>query len=178
MTFKIDEHLKIELINENHSKPIFDMVDQNRPHLREWLPFVDRMQTIEFSENYVKGTIQRNKEGIEYAFVIIENEIVIGRIGVYKIDIQNKIGEIGYWLIENKQGKGIIIKSCKTIIDFCFNELKINRIEIKCGIKNSKSKAIPEKLNFTNEGIIREGELIHNNFIDINLYSLLKSDSV
>ena len=71
MIINIDENIKIELINENHSQPIFDIVDQNRIHLRQWLPFVDRMQTVEFAENFVKGTMQRNKDGNEFAFVII-----------------------------------------------------------------------------------------------------------
>ena len=176
MIINIDENIKIELINENHSQPIFDIVDKNRIHLRQWLPFVDRMETVEFAENFVKGTMQRNKDGNEFAFVIIENDKVIGRIGVYKIDGQNKIGEIGYWLAENLQGKGIITKSCKALIDFCFSDLQLNRIEIKCGTENFKSKTIPEKLNFTREGVIREGELLYDKFIDLNLYSLLKTD--
>ncbi len=176
MKIIIDENLSIELISDEHSKPIFEIVDQNRTHLREWLPFVDRMQTVEFAENFVKGTMQRNRDGIEYAFVIIENKIVIGRIGVYKIDHQNRIGKIGYWIVENCQGKGIVTKACKTLVNFCFNDLKLNRIEIKCGTGNNRSKTIPEKLNFTKEGIIRQGELLYDKFIDLNLYSLLNSE--
>ena len=176
MTINIDENIRLELINENHSQQIFDLVDTNRAHLREWLPFVDRMQTVEFAENFAKGTMQRNKDGIEFAFVIIENDKVIGRIGVYKIDSQNKIGEIGYWLAENSQGKGIITKSSKAIIDFCFTNLKLNRIEIKCGTENFKSKTIPEKFNFAKEGVIRQGELLYDRFIDLDLYSLLRPE--
>lgn len=171
---KIDEYVNIELINENHTQSIFELVNNNRTHLREWLPFVDRMQTPEFAENFVKGTIQRNKDGIEYAFVIILNDQVIGRIGVYKIDTQNKIGEIGYWIAQNFQGKGIIKRACEVIIEFCFSELQLNRIEIKCGTEKYKSQFIPEKLNFTKEGVMRQAELIYDRFIDLNLYSLTK----
>lgn len=134
------------------------------------------MQTVEFVENFVKGTIQRNLDGNEYAFVIIENGIIVGRIGVYKIDLQNKIGEIGYWIIEDKQGKGIITKSCQVIIEFCFEELCLNRIEIKCGSQNLKSNKIPERLNFTFESVIKQGELLYDKFIDLNLYVLLKEN--
>ena len=176
MIIKINTNLSLELINYSHAQPIFEMVDKNRAHLSPWLPFVDRMQTVEFAENFVKGTLQRNKEGQEWAFVIIEKGEIVGRIGVYKIDNQNKIGEIGYWLIENLQGKGIVTSSCKALIQFCFNDLKLNRIEIKCGTENLKSKSIPEKLNFTHEGIIRQGELLYDRFIDLNLYALLKSN--
>ncbi len=176
MKLKVNDTISIQLVNETHAQPIFELVNNNRPHLREWLPFVDRMQTVEFAENFVKGTIQRNKEGHEFAFVIIENDQLIGRIGIYKIDNQNKIGEIGYWLAEKMQGRGIITQSCKTLIEFCLSELNLNRMEIKCSTENLKSQSIPQKLGFTKEGIIRQGELVHGKFIDLQLYSLLKTD--
>ncbi len=140
------------------------------------MSFVDRMQTVEFAQNFVKVTIQKNKDGIEFAFVIIENNNVIGRVGVYKIDDQNKIGEIGYWLAENYQGKGIMTQSVKAIIDFCFSNLQLNRLEIKCGVENVKSNAIPEKLNFTKEGVIKQGERLHDTYIDLNFYALLRDN--
>src|SRR5690606_30695661 len=149
MTIKVDDRIRIELIEEKHTQSIFDMVHENRNHLRQWLPFVDKMETIEFAKNFVNGTMLRNNDGIEYAFVIFNDDQMVGRVGVYKIDHQNKIGEIGYWVIEKSQGNGIVTKSCKALIEFCFNDLKLNRIEIRCGTENLKSKAIPEKLNFT-----------------------------
>ncbi len=177
MTINIDDKIRIELIEEKHTQSIFDMVNENRNHLRPWLPFVDRMQTVEFTKNFVNETMQRNKDGIEYAFVIFNNDKMVGRIGVYKIDHQNSIGEIGYWIVENSQGSGIVTKCCKGLIDFCFNDLKLNRIEIKCGTENLKSKTIPEKLNFTKEGVIRQGELLYDKFIDLILFSLLKKEN-
>ncbi len=62
------------------------------------------------------------------------------------------------------------------LIDFCFHHLNLNRIEIRCGTENVKSKHVAEKLNFTKEGVIRQGELLYDRYIDLNLYSLLKSD--
>ena len=109
-------------------------------------------------------------------FVIIANNKVIGRVGVYKIDKQNKVGEIGYWLAENQQRKGIVIESCKAIISLCFSELQINRIEIKCGTENFKSQLIPEKLNFTKEGVMKQAELLYDKFIDLNIYALVKAN--
>lgn len=176
MTIYINDAIRLELITEKHAQDIFDLVDANRASLRQWLSFVDKMQTIAFAENFVKRSIQRNLDGTEFAFVVYEQDEAIGRIGVYKIDGQNKIGEIGYWLAEKAQGKGIISKSCQSVIDFCFSQLQLNRIEIKCATDNVKSKAIPEKLKFTKEAVIRQGELLNGRFIDLDLYALLKQD--
>jgi ribosomal-protein-serine acetyltransferase len=114
-------------------------------HLRPWLPFVDRMQTVEFAENFVKGTMQRNKDGNEFAFVIIENELVIGRVGVYKIDNQNKIGEVGYWLAEPFWGQGIISKLINRVVDIAFENYDIDRVFARPFGTNIASQKVLEK---------------------------------
>lgn len=176
MLIHINEQIRIELIEEKHTSAIFEMVDNNRQHLRSWLPFEDRMQTVEFTRNFVNGTMMRNQKGIEHAFVVFYNDTMVGRVGLYKIEAQNRIGEIGYWIIENSQSKGIITLCCQGLMAFGFKELQLNRIEIKCGTENAKSIRIPERLKFTTEGIIRQGELLFGNYIDLNIYSLLQSE--
>jgi ribosomal-protein-serine acetyltransferase len=176
MTLKIDDNISLELVEEKHTKPIYDLVSENKNHLRQWLPWVDNMQSMEFIQNFVRGSKQRNANKNEYAFVMIENEIVVGRVGVYKIDNQNKIGELGYWVGQNQQGKGIVTKSCKGLIDFCFKDLNLNRLEIKCGTENIKSQTIPHRLKFIKEGVLRQAELVHEKYIDLYLYSLCKND--
>jgi len=176
MVIKAANHIRLVLINESHASTIFEMVHKNKENLRQWLSFVDKMESIAFAETFIKGSMQRNDLGTEYAFIIFENEIAVGRVGVYKIDQQHKIGEIGYWLVEEMQGKGIMTCACKAIVAFCFDQLLLNRIEIKCGFHNVKSQALPNVLGFTKEGIIREGEWLHEKYIDLFLYSLLKSE--
>ncbi len=83
---------------------------------------------------------------------------------------------IGYWLTEAAQGNGIIFKSCKALITNGFKELNLHRIEIKAAVNNIKSQAIPLKLNFTKEGVLREAELVNERFIDLDLFAVLKHE--
>ena len=176
MIIQADNQVRLGLINESYALSIFEMVNQNRAYLRQWLSFVDKMETVVFAENFVQGTMQCNQAGMEYAFVIMQENKAVGRIGVYKIDRQNNIVEIGYWLIESAQGKGIITIACKAMIRICFEDILLNRIEIKCGTDNNKSQAIPINLGFTPEGTIMQGELLHDKYVDLYLYSLLLSE--
>lgn len=176
MKIPVNSQIHLELINDEHAPPIFEMVNQHRTYLREWLSFVDRMQTVDFAQHFVKGTMQRNQDGMEHAFVIYADGVMVGRIGIYKIDHQNKIGEIGYWVVEDYQGKGIVTASCQAIVKFGFEELGLNRLEIKCGTGNLKSQGIPKRLGFKMEGVLSEAEFLHGHYIDLNLYSLIKSD--
>ena len=176
MELLVDTTIKLELVKDDHAEGIYQVAAGSREHLREWLPWVDQMKSVEFIKKFINGSKERYEEGQEYAFVIMENDKVMGRIGIYKMDAHNKIGEIGYWIGKEAQGRGIVLKSCKALINFCFNSLHLNRIEIKCGTGNSRSQAIPEKLRFTKEGVIRRGELVHGKLIDLNSYSLLREE--
>ncbi len=100
----------------------------------------------------------------------------VGKIGIHLINKPNKSTSIGYWLSQDYQGKGIMTKACQAVIDYCFSELDINRIEIRCAVGNKKSNKIPLKLFCTKEGTMRQNELVNGVFLDLNVYSILKEE--
>jgi ribosomal-protein-serine acetyltransferase len=99
-----------------------------------------------------------------------------GMIAFPDIDWQGKNTSFGYWLSPDYEGKGIIIRSVKSFINIAFNELELNRIEISCAESNVKSRALPEKLGFIQEGILRDHYFINGNVHNLVIYSLLKRD--
>ncbi len=178
MTIKIrvDETIVLELIDYHHAELLYQLVKINRLHLREWLPWVDHLRTVEDFRKYINNSKQRYANHTEMGYCILVNHVMIGRIGFYNIDPVNKSASIGYWLSKQWLGKGIITRSCKAMIDDGFKRLRLNRIEIRAAIENFKSQAIPVRLGFTREGIIRQGEFVNNQFIDLYVYSLLKEE--
>lgn len=173
---QVDESISLEFLEEIHAGSLLNLVNANRAYLREWLPWVDNMQTAENFRQYIVETNKRAADKTDFGYAIIINNNIVGRMGMHKINRQNRIGEIGYWLAAGLQGAGIVTKCCKAMIDHGFTELNLNRIEIKCGVGNDKSKAIPEKLRFTFEGVLRKAEWLNGEFIDLNLYSMLKDE--
>jgi hypothetical protein len=78
---------------------------------------------------------------------------LVGDIGYHPIDWADRKAEIGYWLGESFQGKGLMTEACKTLITYAFAELGLNKVEIHCAAENIRSCAIPKRLGFTQEGI-------------------------
>ena len=176
MTIPIDENLRLELTAEKHAQGLYDAVDANREHLSEFLPWVDNMQSVDDFNNYIKNCESLYQQGKEVSFVIILDEVSVGRIGLHHLSSQNKNAAIGYWLTKNAEGKGIMARSCKALINYGFRELCLRRIEIKAAVDNVRSRAIPEKFNFTKEGILRQAELVNNKFLDLVLYSVISDE--
>ena len=176
MKIQVDENISLEFLEEIHADSLLNVVNTNRAYLREWLPWVDQMRSVSDFKYYISDSKRRAAAKTDYGFGIIIGKNIVGRIGMHHINQQNKIGEIGYWLADSMQGRGIVTKCCKAIVNFGFTELGLNRIEIKCAVGNDKSKAIAEKLQFKQEGILRQAELLNGKFIDLYLYAKVKEE--
>jgi len=64
-------------------------------------------------------------------------------------------------------------KACESFIDYAFNDFKLNRVEIRCAENNFKSRAIPQRLGFTKEGLIRDSEWLYDHYVDHIVYGML-----
>ncbi|MDX9883528.1 MAG: GNAT family protein [Prolixibacteraceae bacterium] len=174
--YSIDGHLRIEKIKLSHAEIIFNCIDENREHLRKWLPFIDYTQRVRDTELFIRSIIDKPYGERDDVFVIWYKNEFAGLIGFKDTDFLNYKTEIGYWLAEKMTGKGIALRSVKKLVNIAFRNLNMNRVQIRCGVGNNRSAAIPIKLGFRMEGIERDGERHSGKYIDLEVYSLLKKE--
>ena len=170
----VDEDILLREIGMEDVASIFNTIDNQREYMAEWLPFVELTTDISFTCTFVENYL--NAEVKDFTCVIYFRQQFAGLLGLKDTDFDNLKTEIGYWLSEDFQHKGIITRSCKAFIDYSFDELKMNRIQLKAATGNLKSQRVAERLGFIKEGIEREGELHNRGFVDLIVYSLLKAD--
>ncbi|WP_439881806.1 GNAT family N-acetyltransferase [Pontibacter sp. MBLB2868] len=171
---EVAQYLLLREIAVTDAPAIFNLIDSNRTYLREWLPFVDYTLAVSDTESYIKSA---QASYSDLVFVIIYQQKHVGVIGYKGIDLINQKLEIGYWLAERQQGKGIVTRCCKALIRYAFEQMKMNRVQLKVALDNQKSKKIPLRLGFKTEGIERDGELSSNGeYHDLEVYSLLKRE--
>ena len=176
LVISVDENLRLREIAATDAPAIFNLIDSNRNYLREWLPFVDYTKAVSDTEAFIL-TVTAEANFSDLVFIILYKGQPAGIIGFKGIDLINLKLEIGYWLVEAQQNKGIMIRSCRALVKHAFKQLKMNRIQIKVAIENQRSKKIPLKLDFKKEGVQREGELgSSGEFYDLEVYSLLKRE--
>lgn len=175
----VSEHIQLVPIQETDAEQIFELIDNQREYLGRWLPFVQYTQSVDDERDFIRSVLALPEDIREMIFCINFDGEFVGLIGlkINELDNVNCKTELGYWLSENYQGKGIVTSSCNALINLAFNQLKYNRVQIKCAVKNEKSKNIPKRLGFTFEGIERDGELLAGEqFTDLEIYSILKKE--
>lgn len=177
-SIQINSELQLEAVQLNMSEVIFEAIDQNREFLKKWLPFVDQTQHVKHTEEFIKSIVAQRGKKKDEVFAIWYNLRFAGLIGFKDTDRINRKTELGYWLVPQMQGKGIITTCVQKLTKIAFEKLGMNRVQIKVARGNEKSMAIPKRLGFQFEGTERQGEFHQGRYLDLEVYSFLKSDFI
>jgi len=169
----VDADTALQLLEEHHAVELFALVDHNRSYLREWLPWLDDNTSLDQTRVFIQGCLQQLATRNGFACGVRYREALAGVVGLHFIDWPNRRTSLGYWLGASYQGRGLITKSCGVLLDHLFTELGLNRVEIACAVGNTKSRAIPERLGFVLEGVLRQQEWLYDHFVDHAVYALL-----
>ncbi|HJV15805.1 MAG TPA: GNAT family protein [Bacillales bacterium] len=175
-THKIDENLSLKLIELKDAERVFELTDKSRNYLRKWLPWLDITTKVEDTKEFIQGCLTSYSlhKGMNTA-ILLDGEIV-GIAGYNTINWSNKTAYIGYWLGEEYQGKGIMTKVSKALTNYAFTHLNLHKVEIRVATENKKSRSIPERLGFANEGCIRQAEWLYDHYVDHIIYGILADE--
>jgi ribosomal-protein-serine acetyltransferase len=175
---KIDGDLFLRMFNLDDAEEFYNLTMSSKDYLKEWLGWLDYTENVEDTTENIKARLKGFSEngGYPKSFAIIYKGKIAGAIGFNEISKANKVGVVGYWLGEQFQGKGIMTKAFKVLIDYGIRELKLNRIEVSVAVENHKSRALPERFGFKKEGIIRQAEWLYDHYVDHVIYGLLAEE--
>ncbi len=168
--------LELRLRKESDAEAVFQAIDKNRTYLKQWLPWLDESTTTEDTRKFIRSDIDdfEKKNGLDLG--IWYEKQWVGGIGYHGWGGKKRKSSIGYWLSEDCQGKGIMTASVQALVNHGFNEMNLNRIEIRCATENVKSRSIPQRLGFVMEGTLRQAEWLYDHFVDIVVYSTIKDE--
>jgi len=130
-----------------------------------------------FTEERGKAFIQyaRTSETSKIKAVLYKGALA-GSIGLHlQNDISRKNAELGYWLAEPFWGKGIMTEAVKSMTDWGFKHLDINRIFARPFGHNIASQKVLEKAGYQLEAQIKEGFFKNGRFVDELIYARRKS---
>lgn len=176
MTIRVDDDLLLRSITEEDADVIYRSLDENREIMRRWLPFVDELHSSDDELVFIHSVLAQPEEVRCHSFVILDCGTFCGLIGFVNADFNNKKTEIGYWLVPDAWHKGIMTKAVKCLTRWAFDKWGMNRVQIKCAVKNVESNSVACRCGYVLEGTERAGELLSDGFADLNVYSMLAEE--
>ncbi|MFJ5769834.1 GNAT family N-acetyltransferase [Psychrobacillus sp. NPDC093180] len=175
-TYKLDEKTHLKMLDLRDIEHLFHLTIGSKDSLREWLPFIDYTKSVVDTQSFIQSTMKQFSDNNGVQSGIWYDGKLAGVIGFHQINWSNKSTSIGYWLGDDYVGLGLMTKSVKAFVDYALNELELNRVEIRAAVENTKSRAIPERLGFIEEGCIRQAEWLYDHYVDHVVYGMLKKD--
>lgn len=168
----------LRLIEPTDAPALYRFFDENFLFLSPWVAGMDRPVTEESTNTFINGAIEDATLFNAVRLLIIAEDEIAGIVSINHIDTLNSSAELGYILGERFTKKGLATAACKASIDLCFTDFGLNRIEIAINETNIESHKVAKRLGATPEGLRRQGERIHGEFVNQLTYSILQADWV
>lgn len=132
--------------------------------LRPWMPWAGgEKPTVEESEANVRFAYTKflNREDLRLSLFLKGTGTMVGSSGLHRMKWDVPSFEIGYWARKQYEGQGYITEAVAGITEFAIEQLGARRIEIRCDAQNHRSAAIPRRLGFELEGILKNEDRHH-----------------
>jgi ribosomal-protein-serine acetyltransferase len=162
---------------ETDADELYRLIDANRAYLGRWMPWAED-QTPESTLEFIQLTRRQAAANDGFQAALVRDGAIIGVVGFHGVNWPHRSTTIGYWLDESHQGRGLMTVAVRALVDHAFREWDLHRVEIRAAMDNRRSRAIPERLGFREEGVAREAERIGERYNDLAVYGLLAREWV
>ncbi len=157
---------------------LYQAVRESIAELSVWMPWCHADYSIEESRAWLELRAGAWEKGTEYDFAITDAKdgSFLGGCGLNYIDYKNRIANLGYWVRTSRTKRGVASAVVRLLVQFGFEKLKLNRIEVKAAVGNTASQRVVEKIGAKREGILRNSMVVHDRVYDMVLFSLIPED--
>ena len=173
LDLEIGEGICLRPPRTSDAESIFRLVSRNYAHLRTFMEWAKPDYSLTDAREWVEKDIG---DPTALNFLICRGDDILGTIGFGRFDTDAKVTEIGYWIDSSEQGKGIVSRAARRLVDIAFRDLRMNRVQIRCAAENNRSAAIPEKLGFKLEGVQRQHVYRDGRIYDFRIYGILRDE--
>lgn len=169
------KRLVLRKISEEDKKDLFEILTNSQIDKKMIWNHLDDMDEILDYIRVVKESYKKNHPSC-YGIELKEENKLIGIVEFFNYKEEFHCAEIHYMLLPVHHRKGIMTEALLKILSFIFEKTDLNRVEAFCLKENKAAGKVLKKAGLILEGVLREKLLVNDEFVDLNIYSILKSD--
>lgn len=152
---------------------------RNDPELIEQLAAPYRFINLSVDEAWFDNYMKNRNTTVRCAIVEEKVDEILGLVSLVSIDHMNQSAEFHIMIGDKEnQGKGLGTFAAKEMLHHAFNNLNLQRVELAALEDNKRARHMYEKIGFVQEGIKRASKYKNGKFINMVLYSILKTEFI
>lgn len=147
---RVDDRLTLEHTRLGDAQDMFNLVDQNRDYLTVGMP---SMAGYTFKDAQVARRVvgQLSQAGAMFDYWIVEHGQRVGNIELV-VPVKDRKAEMGYWLIEEAQGRGLATGAARRLLDYAFNIRALPSVTMWIRPSNGPSQRLARRVGATITG--------------------------
>lgn len=146
---------------------------------RRWNTPKSTITDEEGALRYVRERARGWQAGEAASFAVLENDVVLGSVGINLIDWWMSTARVSYWTLPEARGKRLASRALEACTRWTFDELGLHRLELGHAIGNDASCAVARHCAYQVEGTLRGAMLDPGGgFRPMHLHARLAGDPV
>lgn len=169
-----NERIRLVPLQLSHAKELQDINHENI-----WSYMLFQATTLTLMNKWIQSAIElRNQlETIPFAVILKSTGEVVGSTRIQYIDYERQSCEIGATWFGTKAQRSFVNSDSKfLLLEFCFETLKMMRVQIRVDERNVRSHRAVERLGFTKEGVLRKERKLHGIPRNLIVYSIIDDE--
>jgi len=175
MLIRVRPGLELRSVVDSDATELDRLIDANRSRLEPFMPWV-AAHTIDATHAFIRSAIRQEAEDDGFQAVIVADGELAGVAGFHRVDRANATTSIGYWLAAGHEGRGTMTAAVGALIDHAFEAWDLHRVELRIAPHNARSRGLAARLGFQEEGVLRGAERFGDEYRDLIMHSLLRTD--
>lgn len=170
--------IRIRQFRESDAAEFTQAVLESVDHVAPWLPWCTAEYRIEDGRDWAMTAAVNWRDGNDYRFLVVDAEVgtILGSVGINQVVPQHQTGNLGYWVRKAALGRGVCTRAARMAIEYAFDELQFQRIEVHVHTENLASNLVARKLGGHFEGIQRNKIVLRGESCAANCYSIIPAD--
>ncbi|MCL9635616.1 GNAT family N-acetyltransferase [Bacillus zanthoxyli] len=145
-----------------------------------WEHLPVKVHRLSDMKQLIESSLTAKQAGRELPFAVfdIESHSIVGSTRFLDISLPNKSVEIGWTWYHPSVWRTRVNTECKyLLLKYCFEELKLHRVQFKTDVRNNRSRAAIKRLGATQEGISRKHMLLPDGYVrDSVIFSIIDDE--
>jgi RimJ/RimL family protein N-acetyltransferase/SAM-dependent methyltransferase len=159
-----------------HAEQFAAAVAGARDHLAPWIPFAHTVTDVATARDLLQRMANSHANDSRHMYGIWQDGTLVGGALFPVFDTANGMCEIGVWLVPEAQGRGLITRASRYLIDWAIAERGMQRVSWHTDPRNERSRAVARRLGMTFEGVRRSSHVVAGARQDGEVWSILASE--
>ena len=172
----ITKELCLRLIDNSEAAQLATLI-QSSPQLHHWIDWCTPEFSHQDAERFILATRLNWVKADSYGFGVFERSggELVGMVAINELYHTFNMASLGYWIGDRYHRQGIGKKALEALIEFCFAQLKVTRLEVVCDPNNLPSQRLIESCGATFEARANNRYIFDGKPMQGLVYSLIPS---